>query len=461
MVKLMVKSHRELRRPFDTHPGPALALRGREGARAPRQPPKMPASHLADGGFARMMGRILRRAEQPAESGPGFAEEEEALPAEEEEPCVFSWEFTAADEADMPVGHSGGEDSGGELDADMDEASSVHSDAPFECETDEAPTGQAAVNAWYMGDINGWESETGLLVQPRTEEGVVRLYCPEQKLRNGGSVLHWAARVDRALLVTVRRSANGSFEQECSCADDVMNAEFAQGGGCEHVGRILRCARRAVHSGLHGGEDDEDHAYDEVEAADAWGWVLRLPSHARRLEAPLPKAAPGMAGVARKRQKGPASVHPISDEDVSTIPRMEPAAAPDAPWCTVGKNVEAMWEMEWWQARIQSLTNTHATVAYLDDLGDLSADSAPESFLISSGGIRAPTSSFEPSSSAPDASAAVPPKQGLGRARALPRREVHIPSSSSSPLTDGDFQHPTPPPTSNHNTSPSTLNPQL
>ena len=54
---------------------------------------------------------------------------------------MFSWEFTAADAADMPVGHSGGEDSGGDLDADMDEASSVHSDAPFECETDEAPTG--------------------------------------------------------------------------------------------------------------------------------------------------------------------------------------------------------------------------------------------------------------------------------------------------------------------------------
>ena len=74
MVKLMVKSHRErnqineLRRPFDTHPGPALALRGRKGARAPRQPPEMPASHLADGGFAQMMERILRRAEQPAES---------------------------------------------------------------------------------------------------------------------------------------------------------------------------------------------------------------------------------------------------------------------------------------------------------------------------------------------------------------------------------------------------------
>ena len=92
------------------------------------------------------------------------------------------------------------------------------------------------------------------------------------------------------------------------------------------------------------GPGEESCAFDEVPFDSAW--VLRLNSHARRLEAPLPKAA----GAARKRQKGPASVNPIIDEDVPTSPSSEAAAAPDAPWCTVGKNVEAMWEKEWWQA---------------------------------------------------------------------------------------------------------------
>jgi len=69
----------------------------------------MPASNFADGGFARAMRRMeKRRIEQQAESVTGLAEEE-ALPAEEEEPCVFAWEFTAADEAAMLAEHAADE----------------------------------------------------------------------------------------------------------------------------------------------------------------------------------------------------------------------------------------------------------------------------------------------------------------------------------------------------------------
>ena len=190
---------------------------------------------------------------------------------------------------------TGQEYCGGEDDQDMEEQGNVLYDAYSGSHTSEVSTGPAAVELWYRG-MGGWEEESGLLVQPGISDGSVRLCCPEIRMRNGVTHFHWAARVDRCLQVSVRRSTDGSFEQSCSCEQDILNTGLAEGGegvqdGCCHVAWTLQCARRAVYCCRYDGELSEDdhahsHLFGQVEADDAWNFVLSLQSQAVRVEAP-------------------------------------------------------------------------------------------------------------------------------------------------------------------------------
>jgi hypothetical protein len=168
---------------------------------------------------------------------PQRRDEARAEPAVEpfsDDDVVFDWEYSAEEVAGMNAGtgeHSVLEqgDAELELDQDMEEQGSVLSDTNTGSHTSEASTGPAAVELWYRSGA-GWEEESGLLVQPGISDGSVRLCCPEIRLRNGATHFHWAVRVDRCLQVSVRRLMDGSFEQSCSCENNILNTGLAAEG---------------------------------------------------------------------------------------------------------------------------------------------------------------------------------------------------------------------------------------